>query len=655
MEVQPGRGSERPLWLQVLSVDRAVQPPSYAVQVGGSVRETEAERLRLRCAGQPPPAHEPPACAAASAATWRAAGTLPNGTSADAREPVALPAPPLQLWGPSGLGVLPPTANGRAAAPSSPSSDSFGDFANGPPAAEASSEFGSFCAAGSAAGSAAGTSPRAQALPPGAAERSPFEEALAFAHAAPVHEAPAAWPGKPTGALSAATAERPAPQHAAPALAQTAAQPPDEPEEWAWAGEAETPLAAGSQSLPGGLDRCADLLHPLHASADLRKRLSVQGTASLMALMSPRLPVSCKLKRTCSHLLSARFDRSAPLPLGLFGEDEGAELSDAPLQALDGLPAWSSAPWPTQLPEAQLPAGTPAGSVAREERLSLPVQEAVVGASAPAAPDSWAYDSTPEERPALAAVVTCAPAAAESPVDGALRPVANDCTVEGSWPNTPAWAASGSPDELAVPTCAPSKLAASTENAVDGWEGAASPTWNAADHSDGFIAWEGADGNGSLQHAGAAAAEAAAGLEPLQPGSKGGPLFASAAAGAHRASGEADQPQATPGSLAHLGNTPAGNGHMPPRSSGSLKASERASEPGARSASAGCDTSEAQVGTAEAEEERLGQQYWAAWVQLLQVGSLHEPDVLLCWHGQGMPWYTPYPAIKPVLQLCMGC
>lgn len=263
---QPGRGSERPMWLQVLSVDRAVQPPSYAVQVGGSVRETEAERLRLRCAGQPPPEHELPACAAAGAATWRAAGTLPNGASTDAMEPVALPLPPLQLWGPSGSGALQSTANGCAAAPGSPSSDSFGDFADGPPAAEASSDFGSFCAAGSAAGSAAGASPRANAAPLGAAERSPFEEALAFARAAPVHEAPAAWPGEPPGEISAAAAERPAqaaaPQRAAPAPAQAAAQPPDEPEEWAWAGEAEAPLAISSQSLPACLDRCADLPCP---------------------------------------------------------------------------------------------------------------------------------------------------------------------------------------------------------------------------------------------------------------------------------------------------------------------------------------------------------------------------------------------------------
>ena len=267
METQRGVVASARLCVQVLSVDRAVQPPSYAVQVGSSVRETEAERLRLRCAGQLPPPHEPPACTAAGAATWRAAGTLPNGTSADAWEPVALPAPPLQLWGPSGLGALSHTTNGCAAEPSSPSSDSFGDFADGPPAAEASSDFGSFRAAGSAAGSAAGASPRAPAPPLGAAERSPFEEALAFARAAPVHEAPSAWPGEPPSGWSAAAAERSAqaeaPQCAAPALAQAAAQPPEDPEEWAWAGEAEAPLAAGSQSLPACLDRSADLLRHL--------------------------------------------------------------------------------------------------------------------------------------------------------------------------------------------------------------------------------------------------------------------------------------------------------------------------------------------------------------------------------------------------------
>ena len=48
--------------LQVLAVDRAVQPPSYAVLVGSSVRETEAERLRLRHSNQPAPPSEAPAC-----------------------------------------------------------------------------------------------------------------------------------------------------------------------------------------------------------------------------------------------------------------------------------------------------------------------------------------------------------------------------------------------------------------------------------------------------------------------------------------------------------------------------------------------------------------------------------------------------------------
>ena len=246
---------------QVLSVDRAVQPPSYAVQVGGSVRETEAERLRLRCAGQPPPSSEPPACASAGAATWRAAGTLPNGAPADAWEEVALPAAPQQLWSFSRLGALPLAANGCAAAPSSPGSDGFGDFADSPPAIEAGSNFGSFCAAGSVAGSAAGASPRAHEPPLGGAERSPFEEALAFAHAAPVHEPPAAWPDAPPADWGAAAAERTAlaaePQHAAPALASDAAQPPDEPEEWTWAGEAEAPPAASSQALPACLDRSA--------------------------------------------------------------------------------------------------------------------------------------------------------------------------------------------------------------------------------------------------------------------------------------------------------------------------------------------------------------------------------------------------------------
>lgn len=319
------------------------------------------------------------------------------------------------------------------------------------------------------------------------------------------------------------------------------------------------------------------------------------------------------------------MDRSAPLPLGLFGEEEGAELGDVPLPALDGLPAWSSAPWPTQLPEAQPPAGTPAGSEAHKERLSSPLQEAAAGAGAPAAADSSA-DGAHEERPALEAVVTCAPAAAAPLVSEALGAPANGHVDEGSWPNTPAWADAGSPDEPAVPACAPSQLAASTVDAANGWEGTTSPAWHAADHSDGFVAWEGvawggAIENGSMQHAEPAADEAAAGQEPLQPSSEDGPLFASAEAGAQRASGKTDLPQETPSSLAQPDSASAGSGHMPSRNNCSLEASEEASELGACSASAGGNPGEAQMGTAAVERERPGERYWAAWVQLLQVCS----------------------------------
>ena len=359
-----------------------------------------------------------------------------------------------------------------------------------------------------------------------------------------------------------------------------------------------------------------------------------------------------------ARVLSARIDRSAPLPLGLFGEDEGAELGDAPLSALDGLPAWSSAPWPTQPPEAQLPAGTPAGSEAPEERLSPPVQEASMGDSAPVAPDSSSDGSAREERPALGAVVTCAPAATASLASEALGASANGRADEGSsWPNTPAWAAAGSPDE---PTYAPSQLPVRGMDAANDCEGAASPAWHAADHSDGCAAWEGAAwggaaANGSLQHADGAPAEAAAGLELLQSSRKGGPLCASAADGAHRASCRADQPPETPGSLLQQDRAPAGSGLMPSRSSDSLEAEGQASELGACPASAGCDPGEAQMGTAEKERERPGEQYWAAWVQLLQVGSLPRPDVLPRWHGQAMPGYVPFSVRMPLLQLCMHC
>ncbi|KAK9843674.1 hypothetical protein WJX81_001977 [Elliptochloris bilobata] len=173
---------------------------------------------------------------------------------------------------------------------------------------EAASDFGSFCAADGAPGA----SPHAVPPPLGAVERSPFEEALAFAHAAP---------------------------------------PVDEPEDWAWAYDAPPLPAPSSQSL-----------------------------------------------RAC-------LARSAPLPLGLFGEDEGAELRDAPLPVLDGLPTWASAPWPNHLHTEG-----PAGDMAPEQRPSSLAGEAAITSST--FPDSAPWISEPaatvgteepEQRPSLPA------------------------------------------------------------------------------------------------------------------------------------------------------------------------------------------------------------------------------------------------------------
>lgn len=44
-----------PVLSQVVSVDVTVDPPSYAVELGESVRETESHRLQLRQAGEAPP------------------------------------------------------------------------------------------------------------------------------------------------------------------------------------------------------------------------------------------------------------------------------------------------------------------------------------------------------------------------------------------------------------------------------------------------------------------------------------------------------------------------------------------------------------------------------------------------------------------------
>ena len=264
-------------------MDTAVQPPSYAVQVGESVRETEAERLRLRLPDQPPPASEAPACSATGAAHWRAAGTLPTSASAEA-VPAALPAGPLRLWGALQTASPYPAANGGGAVTGSPSTDSFGEFAGageGLPVpdsgraqqpSEATSDFGDFCAA-----DAPVCSPLASAAPAfGAAERSPFEEALAFAVSAPVHDAPRQRPAGPfawqhsisaaadtANALDSGEVPRGTQPWQAPAAValggDSCLQPAAEPEGWAWADAAAAQPAATCQSLPIGLDRYVGL------------------------------------------------------------------------------------------------------------------------------------------------------------------------------------------------------------------------------------------------------------------------------------------------------------------------------------------------------------------------------------------------------------
>ena len=321
--------------------------------------------------------------------------------------------------------------------------------------------------------------------------------------------------------------------------------------------------------------------------------------------------------------LGACFARSAPLPLRLFGEEEGAELGNAPLPALDGLPAWSSAPWPTQPADAELmPAEVPAGNEGREEQLSSPVQEAAAGASTPAAAaDSSIDNSAHEKRPAFEAAVSCTPAAPAFVASSVLVAAANGHADDGSWPDSPAWAAADSPSEPAVPAaCWPSQPEASAVSAANGHEGTSSPAWHAADSPNGFAAWEGAAcggaaGNGSLQHHPAAAAEPAVGLKPLQMTSGAGRAPASAETDAQRASCKAGSLRETFGRLVQ-----SGSGHAPLANDGAVQEASEAS------ISVECGSGSLHMGTA-AETERPGERYWGAWVLLLQVGASSMPDV----------------------------
>jgi len=247
----PTRAGRAP---QVVAVDRAVQPPSYAVRVGGSVRETEAERLRPRSPGQAPPAGERPLCGAAGAAHGRAAGTLPAAPACP--QPAALPPAPHPLWA--------APAACPAPGPSGGGDDGFGDFTSGeaPAAAHApepdgwEGDFGGFIAA-------EGASPRRAAPTLGGAGRSPFDEALAFAVSAPVHAAPGPRPGGPVaheGAPRAAppgASPLPAVQSApAPSERAPGTPPREESQGWAWAGGCDAAPADASRSLPAGVNRC---------------------------------------------------------------------------------------------------------------------------------------------------------------------------------------------------------------------------------------------------------------------------------------------------------------------------------------------------------------------------------------------------------------
>jgi hypothetical protein len=262
----PTRAGRAP---QVVAVDRAVQPPSYAVRVGGSVRETEAERLRPRGPGQAPPASERPLCGAAHG---RAAGTLPAAPACP--QPAALPLAPHPLWAAPAACPAPGPSGGGEAADTGSGGDGFGEFDDGfgdfacgeaPGAAHApepndwEGEYGSFLAA-------EGTSPPRPAPTPGGAARSPFDEALAFAVSAPVHDAPGP---RPAGLVAQEGAPRAGPRgtsplpaaQSAPAPSERAPGPPprEESQGWAWAGGCDAAPADACRSLSAGVNRCGSL------------------------------------------------------------------------------------------------------------------------------------------------------------------------------------------------------------------------------------------------------------------------------------------------------------------------------------------------------------------------------------------------------------
>lgn len=102
-----------------------------------------------------------------------------------------------------------------------------------------------------------------------------------------------------------------------------------------------------------------------------------------------------------------RRRRSAPLSLGLFGEDEGSELADAPLPALDALLAWPTESWPAPPPavagasgaeRAAPPALALASPNARSSGEGAWLEEAADGSNGPAvpAPGGWDWEAGPD-------------------------------------------------------------------------------------------------------------------------------------------------------------------------------------------------------------------------------------------------------------------
>ncbi|PSC70572.1 hypothetical protein C2E20_5957 [Micractinium conductrix] len=276
-------------WLeaQVVHVDLSIQPPSYGIELpGGSFRETEQHRLRPCVRG----GAAPQSAAAAAAPTANGhAGSAPVAVPAAVAWPAAVDPP----------SAAPKTAAGAAAAAASVEGDEFGEFA----APEASS-----------------TEPAAQLMP--AARAAPaaeedYDDFCSFQAAGgppPPSAAPAAAPLPPAVAARTAAAASPA------RSLQAAAPPLPRP-----LSEVDEAAVSGTAAIPGR-PRAQQQQQQQQDEGDFG---DFEAAGALQAPLEHQWPTGVATGPPPAAV-PAGVRRNAPLPLGLFGEEDAEEAAAAP-------------------------------------------------------------------------------------------------------------------------------------------------------------------------------------------------------------------------------------------------------------------------------------------------------------------------------------